>query len=30
MLSMKQKQTHIDREQTCGFQGGWERDGLRI
>ena len=26
-LSMKQKQTHRHREQTCGCQGGWEREG---
>ena len=36
-LSMKQKQTHRHREQTCGCQGGWGmrdggwgRDGLGI
>ena len=29
-LSMKQKQTHRHREQTCGCQGvGW-RDGLGV
>ena len=29
-LSMKQKQTHRHREQTCGCQEGgvWERDGV--
>ena len=29
-LSMKQKQTHGHREQTCGCQGGgrWGKDGL--
>ena len=31
-LSMKQKQTHRHREQTCGCQrgGGWGRDGLGV
>ena len=31
-LSMKQKQTHRHREQTCGCQGGggWERDGVGV
>ena len=31
-LSMKQKQTHGHREQTCGCQGGggWGRDGLVV
>ena len=30
-LSMKQKQTHSQEEQSCGCQGegGWERDGVR-
>ena len=29
-LSIKQKQTHGHREQTCGCPGGggWERDGV--
>ena len=31
-LSMKQKQAHIRREQTCGFQGegkrGWDELGV--
>ena len=29
-LSVKQKQTHRQREQTCGCQGAgsWERDGV--
>ena len=29
-LSMKQKQTHGHREQTCGYQWGegWETDGV--
>ena len=26
-LSMKQKQTHGHREQTCGCQGGWGGEG---
>ena len=31
-LSMKQKQTHRHREQTCGCQKGvwWRRDGLGV
>ena len=31
-LSMKQKQTHRHREQTCGCQGGegWEREELGV
>ena len=30
-LSMKQKQIHRHREQTCGYQRGWGgRDGLRV
>ena len=31
-LSMKQKQTHRHREQTCGSQvgGGWGRDGVGV
>ena len=31
-LSMKQKQTHRHREQTCGCQGeeGWGKDGLGV
>ena len=29
-LSVKQKQTHRDREQTCGCQGGQGRDGLGV
>ena len=31
-LSMKQKQTHRHREQTCGCQGGgtWGREGLGV
>ena len=32
-LSIEKKQTHGDREQTCGCQGGeggWEWDGLGI
>ena len=31
-LSMKQRQTHGHREQTCGCQGGggWERNGLGV
>ena len=31
-LSVKQKQTHRHRNQTCGFQGGgvWGRDGLGV
>ena len=31
-LSMKRKQTHRHREQTCGCQGGerWERVGLGV
>ena len=31
-LSMKQKQTHRHREQTCGYRGGgnWGRDGLGV
>ena len=30
--SMKQKQTHGHREQTCGYQGGggWGRDGVGV
>ena len=31
-LSMKEKQTHRHREQTCGGQGGWKwgRDGQGV
>ena len=31
-ISMKQKQTHRHREQTCGCQGGreWGREGLEF
>ena len=31
-ISMKQKQTHRHREQTCGCQGGeeWERERLGV
>ena len=29
-LSMKQKQTHRHRDQTCGYQGGGGRDGLGV
>jgi len=31
-ISMQQKQTHRNREQTYGCQGGegWERDGVEV
>ena len=31
-LSVKQKQTHRHRKQTCGYQGGggWWRDGVGV
>ena len=31
-LSIKQKQTHRHKEQTCGYQGGgeWGREGLGV
>ena len=29
-ISVKQKQTHRRREQTCQGGGGWERDGLGV